>query len=590
MTADRVEALRRLMEKHQVDAYIVPGTDPHQSEYLPKLWLRRPFISGFTGSAGDVIITRDAAGLWTDSRYFIQAETQLDPKVFTLFKLGVPGTPTGKDWLATTLDEGAKVGIDTRLFPREIYMKLGARLARKKIELKSIDENLVDAVWPDQPSRPEDPVKPHDVKYAGESVERKLERLRDRLKEEAAGAHVVTMLDAVAWLFNIRGTDVAFNPVAIAYAIVTDDDATLYVDEVKIGEEVRNHLDGLVEIKPYDDFEKGLKALKTKVWLDPASCSQYVVEWLDTEKVFLESPITLMKAVKNATEIEGFRTAHVRDGAALVRFFMWLEKAVPAGGVTELTCMAKLEEFRSAGELHQGPSFDSIVGYQGNGAIVHYTSTEATNVVIRPEGILLVDSGGQYLDGTTDVTRTLALGAPTEEQRDRFTRVLKGHIKLAMQPFPEGSDGVQLDTLARMFLWEVGLNFGHGIGHGVGSYLNVHERPPAISYLSGHGHKMQAGMVCSNEPGYYKEGEYGFRQENMVVTKEIPELSKDGAVFLTMEDLTMVPIDLELVEKSLMTAEEVNWLNEYHRTVREKVTPLLDLDEAQWLGEATRSI
>lgn len=595
MVREYVEALRRLMKTQGIEAYIVPSTDAHQSEYLPELWQRRRFITGFTGSAGDAVITGRRAGLWTDSRYFIQAEAQLDSKVFSLFKIGMPDVPSYEDWLADELEAGQTVGVDTRVFSHSGYGKLQKRLEKAGVNLRAIEENLVDAVWEDRPARPLEKVQAHDERYAGESLGAKIERLRARMKEEGVAAHVVTMLDAVAWLFNIRGRDVAFNPVTIAYAIVTENDATLYIDKEKVDDTVSSHLGDDVILKTYEDFADGLKALeaaKVKTWIDPNTCSQWVVDRLlpGAELISKESPITRFKAVKNAVELEGMRAAHVRDGVAMVRFLIWLEKNYPAGGVTELKISEQLRAFRAQGEGFQGESFESIVGFGEHGAIVHYASTPETDVEIKAPGILLVDSGGQYLDGTTDITRTLALGEPTAEQRDRFTRVLKGHVCLTRQPYPKGTDGVQLDTLARMFLWEVGLNFGHGIGHGIGAFLNVHEMPPAISFLRGHGVKSEANMVVTNEPGYYKEGEYGFRQENVMVVEEVPELSQGDETYLRLAPLTLCPVDLSLVEKSMLSPAELEWLNSYHQEVYDTLKPLLEPDEVKWLEKACRAL
>lgn len=595
MIRERVEALQKLLIEKDLHAYIIPGKDPHQSEYVPDVWQRRRFISGFTGSAGDVVVTRSVAGLWTDFRYYLQAEDQLDNEVFTLFKMGLPEVPKFDAWLAQTLSKGEKVGVDSRLFSLNDYKSLKAKLAVKGVELCPIDENLLDAVWEDQPAMPSDAIKVHDLEFAGESVGDKLGRLRTSMEAAGTEAHVVTMLDAIAWLFNLRGSDVEFNPVFIAYAVVTAKDATLYVDPAKVTDEVRALLGDAVRIASYDDFRSGLQALreaKAKTWIDPGTCSRWIKDQLapDTPLYLQESPIKLFKAVKNEAELAGCHAAHVRDGAALIKLFVWLEENLASGKITERTISDKMIEFRSQGEHFVGPSFESIVGYGEHGAIIHYAVTPETDVTVKPEGILLLDSGGQYLDGTTDITRTLALSEPTPEQRDRFTRVLKGHIKLSEQPFPQGTDGVQLDTLARMFLWEAGCNFGHGIGHGVGSYLNVHESPPAISFISGRGVKPAAGMICSNEPGFYKEGEYGMRQENMVVIREIPDLAEDGTPYFKMENITLCPIDAKLVDRNLLTDDEVKWLNDYHAQVRESLTPLLPEKEAAWLKTATEPI
>jgi Xaa-Pro aminopeptidase len=595
MIRERVEKLRALMKDRGVQAYIVPSTDPHQSEYVPELWQRRGFISGFNGSAGDVVVTETAAGLWTDSRYFLQAGKQLDPDVYDLFKLGMPGVPFYKDWLATNLKPGQKVGVDPRLLSYKEYGDLKARLEKKGVQLAPVSENLVDLIWTDRPAGRSDPAFAQDVRYSGESVESKLSRVREKMAAEGADAHVVAALDSLAWLFNIRGRDVDYNPCVIGYAIVTADAATLYIDPAKVDDALAKHLGSTVTVEPYDAFEDGLAALNksgSTVWLDTGTCSQWVVECLlpGAKPVFSTSPIALFQACKNDVEVEGSREAHKRDGVAMVRLFMWLEKEVKAGKVTELAISKKLIELRSRSDLFRGPSFETIAGYKGNGAIIHYAPTSESDAVVKEEGILLIDSGGQYLDGTTDITRTVAMSAPTDEQKDRFTRVLKGVIASTRQPFPEGTAGRQIDALGRTALWDAGLNFLHGVGHGVGSYLGVHEGPQAISFYRCTGVALEPGMICSIEPGYYKEGEFGIRTENLVVVREAPDLAVDGINFRRFETLTLCPIDLALVDRNLLDTAEIAWLNDYHRTVRETLIPLLEADEAAWLADATAEL
>ncbi len=595
MIKQRVNGLRELMKTHNVQAYLVPSTDAHQSEYLPELWERRKWLSGFTGSAGDLAITADKAGLWTDSRYFLQAEEELKGSGIELFKMGMPGVPAMQEWLKDVLKPGDSVGIDPRLISHSEAQQLRSYLLNWKIQLKSIEVNLVDELWKDRPDFPLEPVKPHPVEFSGESVESKLQRLRGKMTGEGSSAHVLTMLDAIAWLYNIRGTDVEFNPVVISYAIVTSHAAMLFVKKEKVTDELRNHLDGLVEIYDYPEFREQLIKVsrsETKVWLDGATVSQWIVDLIQNncEIIYKQSPVTLFKAIKNETEIAGFRAAHERDGIPMVKFLYWLENAVPGGGVSELSAAAKLEEFRSSGKYYQGLSFETISGYGEHGAIVHYSTSPETDVELRPEGIYLIDSGGQYLDGTTDITRTVALGKPTAEQKDRFTRVLKGHIRLAQTRFPRGTAGNQLDTIARKPLWDIGLNYGHGTGHGIGSYLNVHEGPHAISYYRGIGVPLEPGMIISNEPGYYKAGEYGMRIENIILTVKDESTSGGEIEFYKFEIATLCPIDLNLVEKSLLSAEEIAFLNEYHQRVRRVLSPGLTAEERAWLENATRSI
>ena len=594
MIKERIEALRGLMKKNKIKAYLVPSTDPHQSEYLPVMWERRKWLSGFTGSAGDLAITLKKTGLWTDSRYFLQAEQQLQGSGIDLFKIGIPGVPTIPQWLKKELKAEDKVGFDPRLFSYNETQKLKSFLKEWRIKLTPIEKNLIDNIWQDQPPFPKNQIKPHPKKYAGRSIEEKLEMLRQQMKEEKVKAHILTTLDSIAWVFNIRGTDVEFNPVVIAYAIITPKKAMLFTDMEKITRAVRRHLGETVQVYDYDDFRKQLKKLaksELKVWLDPNSVSYWIVDILkkDCDLFFKESPVTRLKALKNKTEITGAKAAHIRDGVAMVKFLHWLERTVPQGGVTEISASQKLEEFRQELDLYQGPSFETIAGYQEHGAIVHYASTPQTDVELKPRGIFLIDSGGQYLDGTTDITRTIALGKPTAEQKDRFTRILKGHISLAMTRFPRGTAGNQLDTIARKPLWDINQNYGHGTGHGIGAYLNVHEGPQAISYYRGLGVPLEPGMIISNEPGYYKTGEYGMRVENLIVVVE----DKNGKTtndFYSFETISLCPIDLNLIDKNLLSARELGWLNSYHKKVKELLSPYLNKDEKEWLTKATRQI
>jgi Xaa-Pro aminopeptidase len=592
---NKLMELRRLMKSHDLQAYIIPSADPHQSEYVPEFWKRRQFVTGFTGSAGDAVVTLDQAGLWTDSRYFLQAARELEGSSFSLFRIGQTGVPSWQEWVAGKLSQGEALGVDPKLITHKSYELLGNELSRRGVILKAVEKNLVDEIWLDQPAPPSGPLILHEEKYAGESVGRKLERLRLKLAEEAADAYVLTQLDAIAWLFNIRGSDVEYNPVAIAYAIVTREKAALFIDPKKVSPEIKKELDKEVEIVAYDDFPVRLKrsaAAKERVWLDEASVSEWVVDQLAEggQLILKPSPIALFKAIKNEAEIAGFKSAHIRDGVAIVKFLCWLESKVPRGGLTEVRAAEKLEELRSQQPLFRGLSFRTISAYAGHAALPHYSTSPDTDVSLRPEGIYLIDSGSQYLDATTDITRTIALGPPTEEQRDRLTRVLKGLIRLTRTSFPRGTAGKQLDTLARLALWEVGLNFGHGTGHGVGAFLNVHEGPQAISYYRCIGVPLEPGMVTSIEPGYYKDDEYGLRLENMAFVIKDEVRSTDASAFYTFETLTLCPIDLRLVKKEMLTPEETTWLNSYHRKVREVLTPFLEHEEAAWLEKATRPL
>ncbi|MBN1406472.1 MAG: aminopeptidase P family protein [Calditrichaceae bacterium] len=592
---ERLSALRNLMKKNKIEAYIIPSTDPHQSEYVPELWRRRPWISGFDGSAGDVIVTMDKAGLWTDSRYFLQAADQLKDSGIDLYKIGVAGEPTMFEFLRDELKKDQSVGMDPRLQTKKDADDLKNRLSNHKIKLVHPDENLVDKLWKDKPGFPDAPIMAWDVKYAGETVESKLNRIREKMAIEGADVHVLTTLDAIAWTFNIRGTDVEYNPVVISYALITKEGAELFVSRKKVKKDVKKALKGLVKIYDYDNFTKRLQkntGKKIKVWLDIDTVSAWVVSLIDkkSDLLFKKSPVTLFKACKNETEIAGFKACHVRDGVAMVKFLYWLDEAVPKGGVTEISASEKLMELRAADSLFKGLSFATISSYNEHGAIVHYESSPETDVELKPEGIYLIDSGGQYLDGTTDITRTVALGEPTDEQKDRFTRILKGHIALSMISFPQGTQGIQLDTLARKPLWDIGLNYGHGTGHGVGAFLNVHEGPQGISYYRGIGVPLELGMVCSNEPGFYKAGEYGMRIETMINVVKDEEKSSEDLTFYKFETMTLCPIDTKLIDKALLTGEEIEFINIYHKRVYGELSPKLRGKAKEWLAAATEPI
>ncbi len=582
----RVATLRQLMKKHGLKAYYVPSTDPHQSEYVPECWQRRRFLSGFSGSAGNVLVTADHAGLWTDGRYFLQAETELKGSGIKLFKMGMPGVPSLEEFLVKAVGAGDKVGVDPRLISMQQAEDLEDELDDVDASLEYVDENLVDSVWADQPARPASLAFGLARKFAGETTASKLRRLRAEMKKHGAQAHVLTTLDAIAWLFNIRGTDVEFNPVVIAYAIVTADRATLFVDERKVPPKLIRSL-GKVDVRPYNSVADALAKLekdKARVWIDAETVNQWIVSVLgDAELVVGASPVGTMKARKNPTEMDGMRECHRRDGVAMVRWMHWLEGAMNKSGLTEISAADQLAEFRAQGDHFQGLSFGTISGYGAHGAIIHYSADEQSNAKLQRRGIYLVDSGAQYLDGTTDITRTLLMGkSATREQKDRFTRVLKGHIALARAKFPRGVRGLRLDTLARLPLWEAGLDYNHGTGHGVGSFLNVHEGPQAISARCT-GVALEPGNVQSNEPGFYLDGEYGIRIESLLLVNEDPQLANG---FLCFETLTLCPIERRLVDTKLLTDAERRWFNEYHRRVKRELGPRLSRPERAWLTAA----
>jgi len=589
---DKLQALRGLMKKRHLEAYFIPGSDPHQSECVPEFWRRLAFVSGFTGSAGDVVVTMKSGGLWTDSRYYLQAEQELRGSGLTLFRAGMPGVPPWPEWIIRSLSPGDALGFDPQLISHRDYVRLKKAVKAKDIRLRPLEKNLVDAIWRERPAPPAGPVLLLPEKYAGESTLSKLARLRQKMSLEGADAHVITQLDAVAWLYNIRGSDVPYNPVVIAYAIVTQKKAVLYVAREKINPKAR--LPKELTLRDYAEFPAGLHdlaAARQTVWLDDAAVSQWVVNKLARAKLlFKPSPVALAKAIKNKTEIEGARRAHLRDGAAMVEFLSWLEKSVPKGGITELVAARKLEEIRRQKPLFRGLSFQTISSYRSHGAIVHYRVGPETDFPLKPKGLYLIDSGSHYLDATTDITRTVSLGKPTAEQKDRFTRVLKGAIGLSRTSFPQGTSGTQLDALARLPLWEVGQNYGHGTGHGIGAFLNVHEGPQGIAPGRGFGIGLEPGMILSIEPGFYKQDEYGLRVENLVLVVTSPPKSSPGESFCRFETLTLCPIDLRLVEEELLTENEVHWLNAYHQKVREQLTPLLGKVESEWLKKVTRPL
>ncbi len=594
MVGLRVEGLRRLMAERGLDAYMVPSGDEHQDEYVPECWQRRRWMSGFTGSAGTVVITKEIAGLWTDGRYHLQAAQELDPEIYTLFPLGLPGVRDPGDWLAETLRAGQAVGVDPRLVSVEEVRGLRERLDARGIHLRLLKENLVDLLWEDRPPLPGGCVWSLPEAISGESVASKVSRVRAEMARRGAQAHVVTTLDAVAWLFNLRGSDIPYNPVFIAYALITEESATLCVEPGKIPDSVMGGIDDTVTLAPYSGIADLLSQCRDKglrVWVDPRTTSQWIYELLEGGPRPVEgpSPVISLKAVKNPVEQRGMRASHVRDAVALARFLRWIQEEAGKEGVTELAAAKRLYELRAELDRFQGLSFETIVGYRGHGAIVHYRPSEKTDCEIGKEGLLLVDSGAHYLDGTTDVTRTIALGRPSREEMDRFTRVLKGHIRLARTRFPKGTSGRQLEVLARTSLWEIGLDYRHGTGHGVGCFLNVHEGPQGLSPKD-LGVALEPGMVLTNEPGYYQQGQYGIRIENVMMVKE-EGLSETGyGPFYGFEILTMVPIDLTLVDTASLTQDERDWLNSYHREIFSRISPHLRDRDREWLAAATRAI
>lgn len=590
----RLGALRKQMRKHDLAGYLVPSTDPHQSEYVPAVWQRRAWLSGFTGSAGDVVVFARSAGLFTDGRYFVQAARQLAGSGITLFRLGEPKVPSLNEHVKKTLRAGEALGVDSRVVSRKRVEELRRALEAVGARLELMNENLVDAVWTDRPRPEPRPIRTLPVSVTGASTAKKLASVRKALRERDADALVIPAPDDIAWLFNFRGADVEFNPLAIAYAVLTATDATLFIDPAKVPDAAAKILTKSVAVRAYDEIEAACRALGrrgARVWIDDATANEWLFALLDGAAFEVaHTPIPKLKSKKNDVEIRGTRDAHVRDGVAMVRFLHWLENAVGREVVTEITAAEKLAALRAEGKRFEGLSFRTISGYGEHGAVIHYSVTDETDVPLRRTGLYLVDSGAHYTDGTTDITRTVLLGGRAPRaQKERFTRVLQGHIALARAVFPSGVDGVRLDTLARQPLWEVGLGYNHGTGHGVGFFMNVHEGPQSIGTRAT-GAALEPGNLLSNEPGYYEEGEYGIRIENLMLVVEDASLSCNGTRFHRFETVSRCPIDTRLLLPKLLTADERAWLNAYHRDVRKKLSPHLEPDARRWLAAACRAV
>ena len=588
----RLESLREVMRQEKLDAFIFPSTDAHQSEYVAAHWQGREWISGFNGSAGTAVVTMDAAALWTDSRYFLSAEEQLKGTEFKLMKLKMPGTPSIPEWIASQVKdvESPEVGVDGMVYSYCSTMELISELRKLGGITLRTNFDPLNQIWIDRPDIPTNEVVIHPLQYAGESVGSKLGRIRTALREKHADGMLVSALDDIAWTLNLRGSDVHCNPVFVSYLLIASDSVSLFVDDKKLSMEVRNYLvANQINVYNYNKVEEGLKAYREyNILLDGNETSYYLWKAVRCQEIIsAESPIPAMKAVKNVTEIEGYHHAMLRDGVAMVKFLKWLKPAVEAGGQTEMSIDRKLTNLRAEQDLFKDISFDTIAGYQAHGAIVHYEANESTDVELKPEGLLLLDSGAQYLDGTTDITRTIALGPVTDEMKHIYTLVLKAHIQLELAKFPDGASGTQLDALSRECMWREGYNFLHGTGHGVGSYLNVHEGPHQIR-MEWMPAPLRAGMTVTDEPGLYLAGKFGVRIENILLVKEYKET--DFGKFLQMESLTLCPIDTAPIDFSMLTPEEVDWLNGYHQEVYEKLSPYLDMEEKKWLKEAVKPI
>ncbi|KAI8102026.1 hypothetical protein M9434_007086 [Picochlorum sp. BPE23] len=609
----KLGGLRNVMKGLGVDAFIIPSEDPHMSEYPPDCHARREFISGFDGSAGTAVVTHDVAALWTDGRYFLQAGEQLSSE-WTLMKAGTPGVPDIKDWLVSTLKEGSKVGIDPTVHTIDSAEALKKHLEESGMELVSLSENPVDQAWgADRPAAPKAGLRIHDMKWAGMSPADKIGQMRVEMKEAGADALAVTMLDEVAWLLNLRGSDVPYNPVFLSYVIITESEAMLFIDADKVDDAISKHLaEAKVTVKPYAEaFDAVLAIAKKggKIWMDPSKVSfaMKVSALEGAEKqtggrkrsrpsspiLARASPVSQAKGVKNVAELEGHKEAHLRDGVALTKFLCWLEKTIASGKtLTEVEIDEHLTGYRAAQEGFIEPSFPTIAGAGPNGAIIHYRAQPGTCKTVDANTLLLVDSGGQYDCGTTDITRTMHFGTPTEHQKACFTAVLQGHIQLDEVVYPEGTPGCALDTLARSPLWRMGLNYRHGTGHGVGAALNVHEGPQSISHRFGNTQPLLPGMVCSNEPGYYEDGAFGIRIENLFVIVEAPTTFRfAGQSYYGSSRLTMCPIQKKMMNKEMMSPSEIEWVNTYHQQVYQALAPRLEAENAseelEWLAQAT---
>lgn len=587
---ERIGRLRQCLREQSLSAFIIPSTDPHSGEYVPDHWKTREWVSGFTGSAGTAVITLDDAALWTDSRYFLQAADQLDGTGIRLMKDRLPDTPSIPEWLGQSLSPGAVVGVDGWVNTIGETQALREALAQEGLTLRT-DYDPVTRLWDDRPALPGTPVSIHPLEYAGVACHEKLAAIREKLLARGADGILLSTLDDIAWTLNLRGKDVHCNPVFVSYLLITSQESILYVHTEKLTTEVKAYLaqEG-VNTEDYDDLQEDLRDYPyATLSLDPGRTNEAVRQAVNplTKVLLEESPVPLMKAVKNEAEIRGFHAAMLRDGVAMVKFLKWLEEAVPQGNETEMSIDRKLYECRAEQPLFRGISFDTIAGYKEHAAIVHYEATPETDKPLAPEGLLLLDSGAQYADGTTDITRTIALGETTDDERRDYTLVLKGHIGLTRACFPQGTCGTQLDVLARQAMWREGANFLHGTGHGVGAYLNVHEGPHQIR-MNHVPTPLRPGMTVTDEPGIYRAGRYGIRTENTLLV--VPYRETEFGTFYTFEPLTLCPIDTRPIVRSMLTAEETEWLNAYHRMVYARLSPLLDEEHRAWLESKTKQL
>ena len=590
--SQRLSDLRELMQREHLSAFIFPSTDPHQGEYVPDHWKGREFISGFNGSAGTAVVTMTSAALWTDSRYFIAAEEQLRDTEYQLMKLKIEGTPTIAEWIGKECGPGAEVAIDGLCSSANSVKELIADLRKQGGITLRTNLDPLKTIWSDRPPIPDSPVELYPMKYAGEMAHDKIARVRKALRERHADGMLMSSLDDIAWTLNLRGSDVHCNPVFVSYLLISSKDVTLYIDAKKLTPEIQTYLKAEgVGVAPYEDIGNGLKSyFEYNILLDPDEVNYTLYKSVTREIVEDESPVKRMKTIKNATEIAGFRSAMLKDGIAMVKFLKWLSNYIGRPEITQLTEISidqKLTSLRAEQPLYRDISFDTIAGYGAHGAIVHYEATPETDIPLQPEGLLLLDSGAQYLDGTTDITRTIALGPLTDEMRRVYTLVLKGHIQIEICKFPSGSSGTQIDILARKDMWREGLNYLHGTGHGVGTYLNVHEGPHQFR-MEWKPAPLVEGMTITDEPGIYLAGKFGVRIENTLLIT--PYKETEFGKFLQFESLTLCPIDKTPIIKDMLLQEEIDWLNAYHQRVFDTLSPHLDADEVAWLKEACSAL
>ena len=580
---EKIAALRCAMHNNNIDAFIVYSADPHMSEYLPQEWQERSWLSGFTGSAGFVVITKDKAGLWTDGRYFTQAPIELEGSGIDLFKDGIEGTPNYIDWIISEIPAGGKVAVNALATSHSNWEALDSKFSAKNISLTDLP--LLKEIWTDRGTAAKNPIYVHPVERAGQSVQDKIAAIRQKMEDQHADVHIISSLDDVAWTLNLRGSDVQSNPVFLGYIVLSKNDAILFTDLEKLDTDARRQMDQAgVKMMPYDEFFNHLKQIKQQNILVSPNSNQSVFDTLKEANTFIKAavPGNLMKAQKNEAELEGFRTVMERDGVAMVKFLYWLTHQAGKEPMNEYSIGEKLRGFRAEGANFVGESFSSIIGYKGNGAIIHYSAKAEGSKEVTNDSSILVDSGGQYLEGTTDITRTLALGTVTDEFKKDSTLVLQGMIRLSMVKFPKGTRGVQLDAFARLPLWMAGKDYNHGTGHGVGSFMNVHEGPQSIR-KDLNPQELLPGMVLSNEPGYYVVNQYGIRHENLIAVREAE--TTEWNTFYEFETLTLCPFFKGIIVKEILSADEIQWLNSYHKTCEEKLAPHLEGDVKNWFLE-----